>query len=492
MKDINSLDLKKKKYIIFDMDGTLIDSIGVWNRTDQRLIKEYGNIDVDLETIQKERDFFLHQMEESDIYLSYCEYLIKKYHLNVESSQQLLKIRWDLSGEVLEKEMDFKPNVVEFIFLLKRLGFTLILATMTTQVQLDIYSKKNKKMLSKMNLLEVFDLITRKEDVKRKKPNPEIYQNIRKHYHADASECLVLEDSYTGVLASKEAGIEVVNVYDKYADVDREKINQITDYRIDGYQELISFVESVYANVLDNKKGKIMMKKQQFDNLLKEMGTCTLCTNLKSSRGKNYSLFNIYKNFSFSKEIPSIWTDWYHRLDASIFIVGQDWGPYSDMRELNERYKQEKTKENWKRLIEEEKSQTKKRLTSFLVESSGGKIDSLDSIYITNAIMCARRGEKYRDDTIHLKYSTLCCSKFLKKQVELVKPKVIATLGYYPLLSLSEIFQFPIAKTLSECIEECPVIKKDNYVIIPLYHPVAQISRERQLKQYQRIWEYFQ
>ena len=256
MKDINSLDLKKKKYIIFDMDGTLIDSIGVWNRTDQRLIKEYGNIDVDLETIQKERDFFLHQMEESDIYLSYCEYLIKKYHLNVESSQQLLKIRWDLSGEVLEKEMDFKPNVVEFIFLLKRLGFTLILATMTTQVQLDIYSKKNKKMLSKMNLLEVFDLITRKEDVKRKKPNPEIYQNIRKHYHADASECLVLEDSYTGVLASKEAGIEVVNVYDKYADVDREKINQITDYRIDGYQELISFVESVYGNILDNKKGK--------------------------------------------------------------------------------------------------------------------------------------------------------------------------------------------------------------------------------------------
>lgn len=234
------------------------------------------------------------------------------------------------------------------------------------------------------------------------------------------------------------------------------------------------------------------MKKQQFDNLLKEMGTCTLCTNLKSSRGKDYSLFNIYKDYSFSKEIPSIWTDWYHRLNASIFIVGQDWGPYSDMKELNERYKQEKTKENWKRLIEEEASQTKKRLTSFLLESSGGKIDMVDSIYITNAIMCARRGEKYRDDTIHLKYSTLCCSKFLKKQIELVKPKVIATLGYYPLLSLSEIFQFPIAKTLSECIKECPVIKKDNYVIIPLYHPVAQISRERQLKQYQKIWEYFQ
>lgn len=253
MKDMNSLPLKKKKYIIFDMDGTLIDSIGVWNRTDQRLIMEYGNMDIDLEIIQKERDLFLHQMEESDIYLSYCEYLIKKYHLSVEDPKQLLKIRWDLSGEILEKEMDFKPDVVELLFLLKKLGFTLVLATMTTQVQLDIYSKKNKKMLSKMNISEVFDLITRKEDVKRKKPNPEIYQNIMNHYHANASECLVFEDSYTGVLASKEAGIDVVNIYDKYADVDREKINQITDYRIDSYKEFIQLISFLYKIDVEEK-----------------------------------------------------------------------------------------------------------------------------------------------------------------------------------------------------------------------------------------------
>ena len=42
MKKLSELKLKGKKYIIFDMDGTLIDSIGVWNQTDQRLIEEYG------------------------------------------------------------------------------------------------------------------------------------------------------------------------------------------------------------------------------------------------------------------------------------------------------------------------------------------------------------------------------------------------------------------------------------------------------------------
>lgn len=246
MKELSKLRLKDKKYIIFDMDGTLIDSIGVWNITDQKLIEEYGGMNINLDDIQLERDAFLHSNQDSDIYLAYCEYLIKKYGFNIKDAQQLLRIRWDKSGDVLEKEMDFKPNVVELILKLKSLGFIVALATMTTQVQLDIYSKKNRKMLQQMNIEEVFDLITRKEDVQNKKPNPEIYNKIMQHYNAKPEECLIFEDSYTGVLASNNAGIEVVNVYDKYADLDRDKINEITDYSIKNYKEFIDFVNYLY------------------------------------------------------------------------------------------------------------------------------------------------------------------------------------------------------------------------------------------------------
>lgn len=76
MKELSKLRLKDKKYIIFDMDGTLIDSIGVWNITDQKLIEEYGGMNINLDDIQLERDAFLHSNQDSDIYLSYCEYLI--------------------------------------------------------------------------------------------------------------------------------------------------------------------------------------------------------------------------------------------------------------------------------------------------------------------------------------------------------------------------------------------------------------------------------
>lgn len=244
MKKLQDLDLKSKKYIIFDMDGTLVDSIGIWNTTDQRIIEEYAGITIDQDSVQQDRDTFLHNNQDSDIYVAYCDYLIKKYSFSIRDAEKLLKIRWDRSGKILEKEMDFKPDVPELMKKLQRLGFTLALATMTTQVQLDIYSKKNKKMLEQMDILQVFDLITRKEDVKNKKPDPEIYNLVMNHYNAKPDECLVFEDSYTGVLASKNAGIEVVNIYDKYADLDRDKINEVADYSILNYREFIDYVES--------------------------------------------------------------------------------------------------------------------------------------------------------------------------------------------------------------------------------------------------------
>ena len=246
MKNLNELKIKEKKYIIFDMDGTLIDSIGIWNITDQELIKEYSGQTISLDLIQLQRDDFLNKNQDSDIYLGYCDYLVKKYNLQINDKETLLKRRWELSGIFLENEIDFKPDVIDLIYELKKLNFTLVLATMTTQIQLDIYSKKNKKMLEKMNISKVFDLITRKEDVKNKKPHPEIYNTIMNYYNAKKEECLIFEDSYTGVLAGKNAGIEVVNVYDKYADIDRNKINKITDYSIKNYKEFLAFLDNTY------------------------------------------------------------------------------------------------------------------------------------------------------------------------------------------------------------------------------------------------------
>ena len=231
------------------------------------------------------------------------------------------------------------------------------------------------------------------------------------------------------------------------------------------------------------------MKNQVFDELINSMSNCSKCTSLKKKNGKDCSLINIYQTQEFCKNIPSIWTDWYNRLDSKIMIIGQDWGPYNDMKQLNEQYINNPDQENWKFLIEQEKSNTKKLLNYYIRESSENKY-SLDDMFITNAIMCARKGNNYRGNNIDLKKSTNNCSKYLLKQINIVKPKVILTLGYYPLLSLSKIYSFNIEKTLKDVINNSPEIMINDFIIIPLYHPVAQIKKSEQLKQYKRIWKY--
>lgn len=226
------------------------------------------------------------------------------------------------------------------------------------------------------------------------------------------------------------------------------------------------------------------MKKEQFEYFISKLGKCDKCTDLKC---KEKSLINIYRNYEFSISIPSIWTDWFNRLDSKIMIIGQDWGPYSDMKKFNNLL--DNNKSNWKEIIELEKSNTKKILENYIKESSNGRY-LLDDIFITNAIMCARQGNSYRGNNIDLKKSTINCSEYLHNQIEIVKPKVILTLGYYPLMSLSKTLDFKIDKTLKENIKNYPEIKIDDFVIIPLYHPVAQIKKQEQLEQYKRIWKY--
>ena len=241
MKKLSDLDLNKKKYIIFDIDGTLIDSIGVWNLTDQTVIKNLTNKTIDLKKLQSTRENFIKKHNDKDIYLEYCGYLIKKYKINLDKNK-LLELRWKISGNILTNEIDYKENAPELLKMLKEKNYTLAIASSTAQAQIDIYTKKNKKMLKQVDMLKTFDYILKKEDVKKNKPDPEIYLKIINHYKAKPEECLVFEDSLTGIISAKKAGLEVICIYDKYSNSDRKEIRDIVDYEIKEYKEFMAIL----------------------------------------------------------------------------------------------------------------------------------------------------------------------------------------------------------------------------------------------------------
>lgn len=238
------------------------------------------------------------------------------------------------------------------------------------------------------------------------------------------------------------------------------------------------------------------MKEKQLNALFKKMSTCQKCVHLKKSNKQDCSLINIYQNNVY-KEIPSIWTDWFNRTNSQLMIIGQDWGPFSDMQHFQDLYLKNPTLENRNRIMEEEKSLTKKMLTKYLTISAKEyniniNENFINNIYITNAIACARQGTNYRSNNIKLKECTLNCQEYLKEQIDIIKPRIILTLGYYPLLSLSKIYNFQIYNQISKNINNNGIFKVKDKIIIPLYHPAAQISASLQLNQYRKIWRYYE
>lgn len=243
-------NLRNIELVIFDLDGTLIDSNGINNNLDFELVRFLGESKSKKE-ILKERDELFKSNNEGDIYLNYCEYLKAKYNSKM-SKEEILQYRRSLSKE-FSKEVELKPNADKAIEFLKRNNIKLALATVSRRETLNIYINENEHIKSKCNLEECFDYIVTKDDVILKKPNPEVYNKIiQKFKIKDFSKCVVIEDSLTGILAAKRANLKVVAIYDKYSDKDRTTINKIADYTVTDFEELI--------NLFKNSKKKGVLK----------------------------------------------------------------------------------------------------------------------------------------------------------------------------------------------------------------------------------------
>lgn len=237
--------LTDKKFIFFDMDGTLIDSVGVWNQIDQKLIENQTNKIVDEIIIQNDRDTQLQKSSsEANPYLCYCQYLKEKYKFQL-SPEEIIKLRYEIAQDFLQNIIDYKPQADLIIKKLKEKNFTLAITTTTKRTNMEIYRTLNKNIISKASLDEYFDLIYTREDVAKIKPNPEVYLKAIQAFNAKPEECIVFEDSLVGIKAAKNAGLKTVAIYDKYSNSDIEEIKQQADFFINNYAELLSIIENL-------------------------------------------------------------------------------------------------------------------------------------------------------------------------------------------------------------------------------------------------------
>lgn len=213
--------LENKKAVIFDMDGTLIDSMWVWQAIDIEFLSKRGyTVPSDMEADIEGKSF--HET---------AAYFKKRFSLE-EDIETIMHIWNDMAYDKYTHDIKLKPNTAEFLEYLHSRGILLGIATSNSK-------KLVNGCLSAIGIDKMFDAVVTADDIHAGKPNPDIYLKAAALLNVSPQECLVFEDVPMGILAGKNAGMTVCAVDDVFSEKLNEKKKLMADYFINDYAELL-------------------------------------------------------------------------------------------------------------------------------------------------------------------------------------------------------------------------------------------------------------
>lgn len=209
--------MEKIKYAIFDADGTLMDSMHIWDTLDGAFLRMRG--------IAPDEDRIFMRYG----YFNAVEYMIEKYNLNMTPVQ----VKADIM-KILEYYYNNVPvaknGVKDFLQKLKDNGVRCVVATATDRYLMEPALERN-------GLLKYFDRVFSTKEIGVSKQKPEIFNIARDFLGADDN-LFIFEDAAYAIDTAKKAGYKIVAVEDYSAADDIDFIKNTADYYISDYSEM--------------------------------------------------------------------------------------------------------------------------------------------------------------------------------------------------------------------------------------------------------------
>ncbi|MCB5224709.1 MAG: HAD family phosphatase [Candidatus Cloacimonadaceae bacterium] len=209
------------KAIIFDLDGTLIDSMQLWRQVDQDFLLGRG--------IEVPADLFDH-IPQGNSFIGTAQYFKERFGLpdSVESIMEewTQMLRWHY-----ENDVKLKPGAGKLLEALFQKNVPIGLGTSNS---LELSSKA----LAQNGISHYFNSVVTGDFPLKGKPFPDIYLKVAQELNLEPSRCLVVEDTLTGVQAAKAAGMTVVAIHDEDSLPFAPQIREMADAYVFTHYEL--------------------------------------------------------------------------------------------------------------------------------------------------------------------------------------------------------------------------------------------------------------
>lgn len=213
--------LNGKKAALFDLDGTLVDSMWMWKEIDIEFLGRFGyECPEDME-----REIEGMSFSETAAYF--------KNRFGLPLSLEEIKDCWiRMSIDKYRYEVPLKPGALEFLKFCRESGIHTGIATSNGRDMVDA-------VIESLKIGEYLDEVVTACEVAKGKPEPDIYLEVAGRLGAAPEECLVFEDIPAGIMAGKRAGMTVIAVEDEFSGKLEAEKRQLSDGYIRDYFELL-------------------------------------------------------------------------------------------------------------------------------------------------------------------------------------------------------------------------------------------------------------